>query len=346
MEPKSRIDFPISEIKYQQHVEEMTKLIPFLKDEMKNCPDDSLEFSLIEIVDFYSLKRDFRIKLKTTNEKNLSQLQKFYDIFLTNISLLDSFIVIPDQRKLIQNKIPNNKGLNFKSPKVFNINGDESFIGASGEGNVIIFVYNNEKDLEVFLEKVKVDNIACYCLSINMGFLEHKKWLKNKGFLEMRNIGFYFVDNDEEDIENSSNLKFFNLPRIVLIGSDNKIIEDKCIKNIFSFDLKNDLVSNNVNIKKNDEKLNTKFILLENDLKKKIVRSMNSYLKKAGLEDVHFYVKSKVCIDKNGVKKTRCYPVFFGETNNMGNSMVDNLVNNLNEKDLFNDVQNRINVTG
>ena len=344
MEPKPRVDFPISEIKYQQHVEEMTKLIPFLKDEMKDCPDDSLEFSLVETVDFYSLKRAFKIKLKASNDRNVPQLQQFRDLFLINLSLLDSFIVIPDQGKLIP-RAPNNKGVSFKSPKVFNISGDEGFIGASGDGNVVIFVYNNEKDLEAFLDKLKGETIACYCLSVNMGFLEHKKWLKNHGFLEMRNIGFYFVDSTEEDTSLSTNLKFFNLPRIALLGSDNKIIEDKCIKNIFSFDLENDLFAGTGTKKKGDQKLNTNFILLENDLKKKVVRSMNTYLKNAGLADVHFYVKSKVCIDKNGVKKTRCYPVFYGETNNMGNNMVENLINILNGQDLFNDVQNRINVS-
>lgn len=341
---KPRVDFPIAEIKYQQHVEEMSKLVPFLKDEMKDCPDDSLEFSLIETVDFYSLKRSFGIKLKTNNERNIPQLQQFRDMFLINLSLLDSFIVIPDQGKLIP-RAPNNKGESLKSPKVFNINGDEGFIGAMGDGNVIIFLYNSEKDLEAFLEKAIGINMTIYCLSINMGFLEHKKWLKNKGFLEFRNIGYYFVDNDEQDPNHSSNLKFFNLPRIAMLGSDNKIIEDKCIKNIFSFNLENDLLSAGGNKKKGDQKLGTNFILLENDLKKKVVRSMNTYLKNAGLADVHFYVKSKVCIDKNGVRKTRCYPVFYGETNNMGNNMVENLINVLNGQDLFKDVQNRINVS-
>ena len=341
-EQKPKIDFPISEIKYQQNIEEMTKLIPFLKEEMKGCPEDSMVFSLIEIVDFFSFKRSFNFKIKSTSFEDIPRLKQFRDAFLQNISLLDSFIVIPEQGELIPQN-PNSKGSKFKSPKVYNINGDEGFIGASGDGNVIIFIYNNEKDLDIFLSKLKNNTFAIYCIGINMDFLEQKRWLKSHGYIEMKNINYYFVDSTEKE-GNSTNLKFFNLPRVVLLGSDNKIIEDKCIKNIFSFDLEENLFKSVENSRnKKDQKLNTNYILLENNLKRKIVRSMNTYLKNAGLADVHFYVKSKVCIDKNGVKKTRCYPVFYGDTNKIGNNMIENLVEILNGQDLFSDIQNKIN---
>lgn len=55
-EPKPSVDFPIEESKYQQNVEEMKQLIPFIKEEMKSCPNDELTFDLIETVDFYTLK--------------------------------------------------------------------------------------------------------------------------------------------------------------------------------------------------------------------------------------------------------------------------------------------------
>ena len=83
-----------------------------------------------------------------------------------------------------------------------------------------------------------------------MNFLEHKKWLRSHGYTELRNVGYYFVNTEDQSSEErpssrpsrpsdagSSNLKFFNLPRIALRGSDNKRIEDKCIKNMYSFDL-------------------------------------------------------------------------------------------------------------
>ena len=52
-------DFPNEETKYQLIVEEMKQLIPFLKEEMKSCPTQDLVFTLIETVDFYTLKRFF-----------------------------------------------------------------------------------------------------------------------------------------------------------------------------------------------------------------------------------------------------------------------------------------------
>lgn len=55
-ESKPNSDFPNEETKYQQTVEEMKQLIPFLKEEMKSCPNQDLVFTLIETVDFYSLK--------------------------------------------------------------------------------------------------------------------------------------------------------------------------------------------------------------------------------------------------------------------------------------------------
>ena len=41
-EKKPNLDFPNQETKYQQTVEEMKQLIPFLQEEMKTCPVDDL----------------------------------------------------------------------------------------------------------------------------------------------------------------------------------------------------------------------------------------------------------------------------------------------------------------
>ena len=41
------MDFPNEEIKYQQSMEEMKQLVPYLKEEMKFCPTENLIFTLI-----------------------------------------------------------------------------------------------------------------------------------------------------------------------------------------------------------------------------------------------------------------------------------------------------------
>ena len=96
---------------------------------------------------------------------------------------------------------------------------------------------------------------------------------------------------------------------------------------------------NNIN-NKNEE---SNYIFLENDNKRKIIKAINIYLKTAGLNEVHFYVINKISIGKNGIRKIRCNPAFYGEKNKSGKNMVDNLVKTLNKQDLFRDVQNKIN---
>ena len=134
------LDFPNEEVKYQQNMEEMKQLVPFLKEEMKSCPTDNFVFTLIETVDFYSLKRYFKLK-SNSNILNDENLSKFKEQFLTNISSLDSFIVIPKKNSFDINAVKN-KGNEFKSPLVYNIEGDGVNINLEGEEN-ILFIYDN-----------------------------------------------------------------------------------------------------------------------------------------------------------------------------------------------------------
>ena len=171
-ETKPINDFPNEETKYQQSMEEMKQLIPFLKEEMKACPNQDLVFTLIETVDFYSLKRFFKLK-SNSNSSNNNKLSQFKETLLTNISNLDSFIVIPNKNSFALDA-SNNKGNQFKSPKVYNIEGDESLIDF-GSGESILFLYDNSSDLNLFLEKNQNMKIACFCLGVNLNFFEQKK---------------------------------------------------------------------------------------------------------------------------------------------------------------------------
>ena len=148
----SNIDFPNQEIKYQQNMEEMKQLIPYLKEELKTSPTENLVFTLIEIVDFYSLKRYFKLK-SNSDSSNESNVSKFKESFLANISCLDSFIVIPRKNSFALDTIKN-KGNEFKSPNVYNIEGDEVTIDIGGE-ETFLFMYDNMDDLNSFLENNK-----------------------------------------------------------------------------------------------------------------------------------------------------------------------------------------------
>lgn len=341
-ESKPNSDFPNEETKYQQTVEEMKQLIPFLKEEMKSCPNQDLVFTLIETVDFYSLKRFFKLKSNSTSSNN-KPLSQFKETLLANISNLDSFIVIPKKNSFALDA-SNNKGNQFKSPKVYNLEGDESVIDF-GSGESILFLYDNTSDLNLFLEKNQNMKIGCFCLGVNLNFFEQKKNIKQHGYLNRNNLYFYFTDNDSTKSNNSTNLKLNSLPRALYVDSDNVIQQDKVLRNLHSFNLEKDLINNYDKQNKSEEQktLDSNFILLENENKRKIIKAMNIYIRDAGLNDVHFYVKSKISIDKKGIKKTKCYPVFYGDTTKVGSELVDTLIHELNKQELFHDIQNKVN---
>ena len=333
------MDFPNEEIKYQQSMEEMKQLVPYLKEEMKLCPTENLIFTLIETVDFYSLKRFFKLKSNSDSEHE-SLLARFKDTLLANISLLDSFVVIPQKNSLNFDTVKN-KGNAFKSPLVYNIEGDEVYIAIENEEK-ILFIYNNVNDLNLFLEKNKTSEKNIICLGINPNFFEQKKLLKKNGFLNKNNFQFFFFNNENEETDLIMN----NLPRLIKIESNNIISEDKSIKdNNFEIEKIIGNIKEDAN-KKNDEyrKKDSNFILLSNEHKRKIIKGINIYLNEIGLKDVHFYVKSKISIDKKGITKTRCYPIFYGDSTNEGHDLINVLIKSLEEQDLFHDIQNNVNI--
>ena len=333
------MDFPNEEIKYQQSMEEMKQLVPYLKEEMKFCPTENLIFTLIETVDFYSLKRFFKLKSNSDSEHE-SVLAKFKESLLTNISLLDSFIVIPRKDSLNFDTVKN-KGNVFKSPLVYNIEGDEVNIDIENEEK-ILFIYNNISDLNIFLEKNKNSEKKIICLGVNPNFFEQKKILKKNGYLNKNNLQFFFFNNENQNTELIMN----NLPRLIKIEANNIISEDKSIKNN-NFEIEKIIENKKEDAnKKNDEyrKKDSNFILLSNEHKRKIIKGINIYLNEIGLKDVHFYVKSKISIDKKGITKTRCYPIFYGDSTKEGNDLINVLIKSLEAQDLFHDIQNNVNI--
>ena len=333
------MDFPNEEIKYQQSMEEMKQLVPYLKEEMKFCPTENLIFTLIETVDFYSLKRFFKLKSNSDSEQE-SVLAQFKESLLTNISLLDSFIVIPRKDSLNFDTVKN-KGNIFKSPLVYNIEGDEVNINIENEEK-ILFIYNNISDLNIFLEKNKNSEKKIICLGVNPNFFEQKKILKKNGYLNKNNLQFFFFNNENQNTELIMN----NLPRLIKIEANNIISEDKSIKNN-NFEIEKIIENKKEDAnKKNDEyrKKDSNFILLSNEHKRKIIKGINIYLNEIGLKDVHFYVKSKISIDKKGITKTRCYPIFYGDSTKEGNDLINVLIKSLEAQDLFHDIQNNVNI--
>lgn len=331
---------PIKEKKYIQTVEEMKYLIQYLKEYMRSCPKDDIIFSLTEKVDYYSLSRTFKLK-SITPQNNNENLKKFVDNLLNDMASLESFIVIPTIHSF-EIEAKSNKGNKFKAPKVYDINGDETMLGVSAIQNFLFF-YDNLTDLCTFISKNANANVMILCVGINTDFFEVKKWLKNKGLLNNRNFFFYFSEISVKAMNSSTNIKLHNLPRVAVIGNEN-IIEDKYIKNVNTFDIQRDLINIlGQRVFNNEEQVKAdRFINLENDGKRKVVKSMNIYLRNNGFNEVNFYVKSKISIDKKGIKKIKCYPVFYGEANNSAKNLIDNLITDLNGQKLFYEIQCKV----
>ena len=326
-------------MKYTQSLDEMKPLISHIKDQMMPCPIDDLIFHLVEKVDYYSLIRNFTLKTKTPQNNN-ETLNTFKDNLLTDLASLESFIVIPTINSFDVEGQPS-KGNNFKAPKVFDINGEEATLGTTSPDQYYLFFFDNVTDLGSFIARNKNINIMISCVGINMNFFETKKWIKNNGLLNNTNYSFYFTEIYKKSINSATNLKLCNLPRIALINNG-VISEDKGIKSVNTFDLQRDLINKIGQNGNEDQSKNDKWLYLENDNKRKVVKSINIYLKNIGFNDVHFYVKTKICIDKKGIKKVKCHPVFYGEANISQKKLIDNLIYILNGQQLFNEIQSKI----
>ena len=191
-EPKPNPELPIKEMKYSQSVEELGKLIPSLKERMKQCPSEDIIFNLIETIDYYGLIRHFKIKSKS--EKNdANSLETFKENFLTDLSTYDSFIVIPTVNA-IQIETKSNKGNKFNPPKLYDINGDEFGPENFNGQQIIVFLYDNINDLTSFIMRNKNNNCIIYCIGINMNFFDTKKTLKNNGLLNNKIFNFCFTE--------------------------------------------------------------------------------------------------------------------------------------------------------
>jgi hypothetical protein len=340
-EAKQKSFLPVNEMKYTQSLDEMKPLISHIKDQMMPCPKDDLIFNLVEKVDYYSLIRNFTLKTKSPQNNN-ETLNKFKDNLLTDLASLESFIVIPTINSFEVEGQPS-KGNNFKAPKVFDINGDEAALGTASPNQYYLFFFDNVTDLGTFIARNRNINIMISCVGINMNFFETKKWIKSNGLLNNTHYLFYFTEINKKSINSSTNLKLCNLPRIALINNG-VISEDKGIKSVNAFDLQRDFI-NMIEQKgqsSGDQSKIDKWLYLENDNKRKVVKSMNIYLKNNGFNDVHFYVKTKICIDKKGIKKVKCHPVFYGEANISNKNLIDNLIYILNGQQLFYEIQSKI----
>ena len=335
-------ELPIKEMKYSQNIEDLKQIVPVLKDLMVSCPSEEVNFNLTETVDQYSLIRNFKIKTKSDMNNN-EALNKFKDNFLTDISSLETFTTIPTITSF-ETEQQSNIGKKLKAPKIYNINGDETDIKGHLNKEIFIFLFDNLSDLISFIKRNLNSNVTIYCLGINLNFFEAKKYIKKNGFLNSQIFNYWFTEISTNSFNFSSNLKLINFPRIAIISADGLILEDKHIKNVNVFNLQKDLINNREHKEYNSEEQAKieKFVYLDNENKKKVVKAMNISLKNYGLNNVHFYVKSKICIDKKGIKKMRCYPVFYGEASSQGKNMIDNLINILNGQQLFYDIQCKV----
>ena len=126
----------------------MKQLAQILKDQIKAYPNEDIIFNLKETIDYYSLKRNFKIKSKSV-DNNSEILNKLRDNLLKDISSLETFTHIQAITSFkIEKK--SNKGNKFNPPKIYNINGDETSISINNKES-ILFLLDNLTDLAQFV---------------------------------------------------------------------------------------------------------------------------------------------------------------------------------------------------
>ena len=109
--------YPEGRVTYSQSVEEMKELIQNLKNYMAPCPSEDITFNLVETIDYYNLRRNFKIKSKSSLNK-ADELNKFKDNLMIDISTLESFTNIPTINT-IEIETQSSKGKQFKSQKYY-----------------------------------------------------------------------------------------------------------------------------------------------------------------------------------------------------------------------------------
>ena len=195
------------------------------------------------------------------------------------------------------------KGQKFESPNLYDINGNVCSIKLN-QCDCIIFIYENDDDLNYIIDKIKNIPIIFVCKTKN--FFQKKKHLIENGNLNQ--FSHYFFSENDDNVFNK-----FKLPRLIILNEKGQVYENKSLNNINEIDsLENNLLYTKENEDNEYYNLNSFLLNADNKTKLDIIYKINRELEDANFHNVNFEIDNSCKIDNKGVFAMRAIPIFKG----------------------------------
>ena len=297
----SNLPTPKIEITLKKRQENLSELIPIIKNEFKSCEFDSITSEIKENVSINGIKRKFEINGQIPL-KNALELNEFKNDLFSSLTNTNSFFDIDDNEcwKIEETQ---SKGQKFESPKLFNIDGNETNIKLP-QKDCIIFIYENNNELNYIIDKIKKIPIIFVCKTNNF-FQKKKELIQNNNLFDYEH--YFFSDNDKA-------FKNLKLPRIIILNDKGQIFNNRSLNNLNEIDtLENNLLySPEEDIDNEYENLNSWWLNANNTIKMNVIYKINKQLDDSGFNNIDFEINTSFKIDNKGIYAMRAIPVFNG----------------------------------
>ena len=268
---------------------------------MKQFPNELIISEIIENISLNGINRKFEIKGQIPLNSS-SSLNELKDDLYSSLTMTNSFFDIDDNEswKIEETQ---GKGQKFESPNLYDINGNVCSIKLN-QCDCIIFIYENDDDLNYIIDKIKNIPIIFVCKTKN--FFQKKKHLIENGNLNQ--FSHYFFSENDDNVFNK-----FKLPRLIILNEKGQVYENKSLNNLNEIDsLENNLLYTKENEDNEYYNLNSFLLNADNKTKLDIIYKINRELEDANFHNVNFEIDSSCKIDNKGVFAMRAIPIFKG----------------------------------
>ena len=297
----TKLETPRTKLTLEKKQENLSELLEIIKNEMKQFPNELIISEIIENISLNGINRKFEIKGQIPLNSS-SSLNELKDDLYSSLTMTNSFFDIDDNEswKIEETQ---GKGQKFESPNLYDINGNVCSIKLN-QCDCIIFIYENDDDLNYIIDKIKNIPIIFVCKTKN--FFQKKKHLIENGNLNQ--FSHYFFSENDDNVFNK-----FKLPRLIILNEKGQVYENKSLNNINEIDsLENNLLYTKENEDNEYYNLNSFLLNADNKTKLDIIYKINRELEDANFHNVNFEIDSSCKIDNKGVFAMRAIPIFKG----------------------------------
>ena len=297
----TKLETPRTKLTLEKKQENLSELLEIIKNEMKQFPNELIITEIIENISLNGINRKFEIKGQIPLNSS-SSLNELKDDLYSSLTMTNSFFDIDDNEswKIEETQ---GKGQKFESPNLYDINGNICSIKLN-QCDCIIFIYENDDDLNYIIDKIKNIPIIFVCKTKN--FFQKKKHLIENGNLNQ--FSHYFFSENDDNVFNK-----FKLPRLIILNEKGQVYENKSLNNINEIDsLENNLLYTKENEDNEYYNLNSFLLNADNKTKLDIIYKINRELEDANFHNVNFEIDSSCKIDNKGVFAMRAIPIFKG----------------------------------